>query len=110
MSWFPRPARPSTVIADLRAFAGGPQRHKLLFGFLAVLMPAIIIYGFYVDGRTGILPGKQFIYVADFSDSRTDAEIVASQKIDLKNKAIADAEKRAAYRRLADRLGIEYKK
>jgi hypothetical protein len=104
----PRPVKPTALLADIRAFLQGDQRHKLLIAVLAVIMPALIIYLFVVDARTNILPkGPQITYVSDWTDQRTDAEIVAQQKADQKAKEQADAEKRAAYQRLAKQLGID---
>ncbi|MEH3107488.1 MAG: hypothetical protein PGN09_09445 [Sphingomonas fennica] len=99
--------RPKTLVADLRGFLGGEHRHKLLVGALAICMPAIIVYGFIRDGRTNILPGRSIIYVQNWRADRTDAEIIAQQKIDQKARDAAAAEKRASYQRLAKRLGIE---
>ncbi|WP_294392038.1 hypothetical protein [uncultured Sphingomonas sp.] len=104
----PRPAKPAALMADVRAFFAGEQRHKLLIAMLAVIMPALIVYLFVLDARSGILPtGPQITYVSDWTDARTDGEIIAQQKVDQKIKDKADAEKRAAYQRLAKQLGIE---
>jgi hypothetical protein len=104
----PRPAKPSALFADVRAFLAGDQRHKLLIAILAVIMPMLIIYMFIRDGRTNIYPtGPQITYVSDWQETRTDTEIVAQQKVDQKIKDKADAERRAAYQRLAKQLGIE---
>ncbi|WP_420142218.1 hypothetical protein [Sphingomonas sp.] len=105
----PRPVKPSALIADLRGFLAGEQKHKPLVALLAVVMTGLTIYMFVLDGRTNILPkGPQITYVSDWQNDRTDAEIIAQQKIDQKIKEKADAERRAAYQRLAKRLGIEY--
>jgi hypothetical protein len=103
---FPRPSSPRAAWADLKAFIAGPQRHKLLFGFLAVLMPAIIVYGFITDARTNILPGRSIMYIQSWPADRSDAEIIAQQKIDQKKKEAADLERRRAYQRLEKQLGM----
>ena len=103
----PRPARPSALWADLRRFASGDQRHKLLIGIISLLMPALILYGFNRDARTNILPGRSITYIQSWPATRTDAEIVAQQKIDQVKREKQQAEKRAAYQRLAKQLGIE---
>jgi hypothetical protein len=106
---FPRPAKPATLFTDLRAFLASDQRHKLLIGVLAILMPMLIVYMFVRDGRTNIYPtGPQITYVSDWQNSRTDGEIVAQQKVDQKIREKADAERRASYQRLAKQLGIDY--
>jgi hypothetical protein len=103
----PRPAKPTAFLADLRAFLGGQHRFKLLFGVLAVAMPLLILYGFNRDAHTNIMPGRQITYIQDWPADRSDAEIIAQQKIDQKAREAAEAEKRAAYQRLANQLGIK---
>jgi hypothetical protein len=104
----PRPAKPATLVADIRAFLRSEQRHKPLIALLAIIMPVLIVYLFVLDARTNILPtGPQITYLSDWRNDRTDAEIVAQQKIDQKAKDKADAERRAAYQRVAKQFGIE---
>jgi len=103
----PRPSSPRAAWADLKAFLSGPQRHKLLFGLLSILMPAIIVAGFIFDARTNILPGRSITYIQSWPADRSDAEIIAQQKIDQKKKEAADRERQRSYQRLADQLGIE---
>jgi hypothetical protein len=106
---FPRPAKPATLLADIRAFLKGDQRHKVLVALAAIIMPCLLVYLFVLDGRTNIYPtGPQITYVSDWTDARTDAEIIDQQKIDQKAKEKADAERRASYQRLAKQLGIDY--
>ena len=102
----PRPSSPRTAWYDLKAFFSGPQRHKLLFGLLAILMPAIIVYGFIRDGRTNILPGRSIMYIQSWPADRSDAEIVAQQKIDQKKREAAQLERQRAYQRLEKQLGM----
>jgi hypothetical protein len=103
----PRPARPSAVIQDFRAFMAGDQRHRLLIAIISVLIPLLIIFMFLRDGRSLMPDGPDITYAEDWTDARTDAEIVAQQKIDQKAKDKAEAEKRAAFQRVAKQLGIE---
>jgi len=102
----PRPSSPRAAWADLKAFLSGPQRHKLLFGILAALMPVIIVIGFITDARTNILPGRSIMYIQSWPADRSDAEIKAQQKIDQKKKEVADLERRRAYQRLEKQLGM----
>ena len=46
-------------------------------------------------------------FLPSWPADRTDAEIVALQKVDQAKKEKRDAEKRASYQRLAKQLGIE---
>lgn len=104
---FPRPSRPRALWSDLKAFLSGQQRHKIVFGALAVMMPVIIIIGFITDARTNILPGKSVIYVESWPADRSDDVIKAQQKIDQKRRDAEALERQRAYQRLAKQLDIE---
>ena len=70
-------------------------------------MPALIIWGFYADGQTNLAPPrKSLIFAESWRADRSDAEIVARQKVDAAAKAEAELEKRRAYKRLEKRLGM----
>jgi hypothetical protein len=106
MAIFPRPSRPRVFLADLGSFLRGPGRHKILFALLSILMPMLIVAGFYVDSKTDRRKAD-IIYVQNFAPDRTDEEIrrqnIADQKIlDAKREA-----RRREYQRLADQLGIK---
>lgn len=102
----PRPSKPSALLRDLRAFLGGEHRHRLLFGFLSLLMPALLIAGFYVDSRRDP-PKPEMYFIPSWPADRSDAQIIAQQKIDQKKKDAEREAKRQEYRRLADKLGID---
>ena len=103
----PRPASPRRALADLRAVFARRGRHQLIAGTLAVVLPAIIVVGFWVDAKTNTAPPRrQIIQIESWRADRSDAEIVAQQKIDQAAKAEAALERRRAYQRLEKRLGI----
>lgn len=103
----PRPASPRRAFADLRAFFRHRSRHQLVAGGLAILLPALILVGFYLDGQTNLAPPRrQLIYADNWRADRSDAEIIAQQKIDQKAKDDAALEKQRAYQRLEKRFGI----
>jgi hypothetical protein len=106
MSWFPRPAAPRALWADQRHVAGrGDRRYKLVALAVAVGMTSLIITLFVLEARHGILPeGPQITYAADYRSDRTDAEIVASQKVDQRERAAALAEKRRQFRKVDDAM------
>lgn len=103
----PRPASPSALIADLRAFARERSRVQWAAAFVAVAMPTAIVVGFIVDGRDNTLPGEQIVYVSSWPADRSDAEIKAAQKKDQAVRDAAKAEKQRQYREIARKLGIE---
>lgn len=73
---------------------------------LAVAMPVIILVGFYYDSKTNIMPGEQIVYVKNWPASRTDAEIIALQKIDQERRDKAIAERQRQFRELERKLGM----
>jgi hypothetical protein len=103
----PRPASPRALWSDLRAFALQRSRHQMIAAFFAVVMPVVIVVGFYFDAQTNIMPGEQVIYVDNWPANRTDEEIVAQQKIDQERKDKALAERQRQYKQLEKRLGME---
>jgi len=103
----PRPASPRALWSDLRGFARERSRHQVIAAGFAVLMPMIIVVGFYFDAQTNIMPGEQIIYVENWPANRTDQEIKAQQKIDQENKEKALAERQRQFQELEKRLGME---
>ncbi|KRB82679.1 hypothetical protein ASE00_11635 [Sphingomonas sp. Root710] len=106
MAIFPRPSGPRAAWTDLKAFWRQQERHKILFALLSILMPMLIVTGFYVDSKPD-KPRETITYINSWPASRPDAEIekqnIADQKIlDAKREA-----KRREYQKLADQLGIE---
>lgn len=100
----PRPSSPAAAWRDLKAFLGQQERHKFFFAVIAVIIPGLIVLGFYVDAN--IQPEPQIIYVQSWPASRSDKQIKAEQKIDQAKRDKAAAEKRRQYQELAKRLGI----
>ena len=106
MAIFPRPSGPRAAWTDLKAFWRQQERLKILFALLSIMMPMLIVAGFYVDSKRD-KPRETITYITSFAPDRTDAEIekqnIADQKIlDAKREA-----RRQEYQRLADKLGIE---
>ena len=91
MSRFSR-YNPISGVNDLRRFLASRQRHELVFAFLSVMVTVVIIVGFYLDSGDLKKPWQREIqYVESWPSDRTDAQIIAAQKIDLKNRAIREA-------------------
>jgi hypothetical protein len=103
----PRPAGPRALWADLRAFARERSKVQLIAATLAVLMPAIIIYGFYKDAKTNILPGEQIVYAESWTANRSDAEIQAAQAERQKQREAIQAERQRQFKELGARFGVE---
>lgn len=102
----PRPASPRVLWADIRAFLRQRSRHQLIAAVAAIFMPTAIIVTFYLDARTNILPGEQIIYAESWRADRSDAEIIAQQKIDQAARERAEAERQRQFKEVERRLGL----
>jgi len=109
MSWFPRPAPPKVLWADMRAFASQRSRYQWAGLAVAITMPLLIVAGFWHDTTHGVQPGPQLIYVQSWPASRTDEQIKADQKRDQAQREAAQRERQRQFRTLdkeLERLGI----
>ena len=102
----PRPSSPRAAWTDLKAFVGGQEKHKIGLAIVAMAMPALMIFGFYLDSRTDP-PGPQVIYAQSWRADRSDAVIEKQNIADQKVLDAAREKKRLEYQKLADKLGIE---
>ena len=102
----PRPSSPRAAWADLKAFVRGREKHKIGLAIISMLMPVLIVFGFYLDSRTEP-PGPQIIYAQSWRADRSDAEIEKQNIADQKILDTAREKKRLEYQKLADKLGIE---
>ena len=107
MGFFPKPAGPKAVFADLRAFFARPSREQTIAGALAFLVTSIIVIVFFVDPTINTAPPAEVIYVEIYGPERTDAQIVADQQ---QRKAARDAAilaRQKEFQKLEKQLGIE---
>ena len=111
MSWFPRPSSPRAALRDLAGFIRHRQREHVIGAALAFLVTLIIVIEFVVDAQIGTKPPPQIVDVELYSSNRTDAEIIAAQKADMKTRAAEEAKRkeeeaknRAALKRIDDAL------
>jgi GTPase Era involved in 16S rRNA processing len=105
----PRPASPRALWADIKAFAAQRSPHQWVAAALAVAMPVALIVLFISDTRRNIAPGPQLIYVESWPASRSDAEIIAQQKIDQAKRDKAMKERQRQFKKLdesLERMGI----
>ncbi len=82
MGFFPRPSRPSDAWADLRAFLQAGGSHKLGFAALSIVIPAFFLLLFTLDTVEKEYVAPEITWVTTFDPNRSDAEIIAQQKID----------------------------
>lgn len=102
---FPRPSTPAAAWRDLKAFLSQGERHRWLIAIVSMLIPVVIVFGFYVDSH--IKPERRILYIQSWPATRTDEEIKAQQKIDQAKLDAAREKRRLEYQALADKLGIE---
>lgn len=106
MSWFPKPSSPAAAIADLRAFMRQRSREQVIGAALAVLTTTIIVIEFLVDSKINTAPPAQIVYVEQWPENRSDAEIRAEQERDEAIRQAALAERRRQFQKLENKLGM----
>jgi len=103
---------PFRALLDLRRYLGTRKKYEILILF-GSLMLCILIVGAFAAGSTVQREWRRptIIYVQSWRADRSNAEIVAQQKIDGDKKKIEDAkqkkeddERKAAFKRLNDKL------
>lgn len=103
---------PLRAFFDLRRFLGSRGKYEIVFLFAALAVSVLIIAVFVADySPKPVYRPPDIIYVQSWPSNRTDAEIIAQQKIDQAKKDKEDAERakqeaeiRAQYKRLSDQM------
>lgn len=102
---------PVRAWSDLRYFIRTRERHEWWFLLAAIAITTFLIFAFAKDSYMEKEYRPQIVYVQQWRLDRTDAEIVAQQKIDQVKKDAEQAElkkrqdeNRAAFKRLDDKL------
>ena len=110
MEFFSR-LSPIRAYRDLRAYLADRGPVELLFLVAAMGITLTLIWAFARDSAIEPTYRPNIIYVEQYRQDRTDAEIVAQQKVDAvaKAKLIAErgrraAERQAGFKRLDDKL------
>lgn len=106
MSWFPKPVGPRAAIADLRAFMSHRSREQFIGAALAILVTMIIIIEFLVDSKINTAPPPTVVEVQLYDSNRTDAQIVAQQKVDQAKRDARLKEKQRQFQKLENELGM----
>lgn len=101
----PRPSSPRALWADLKAFINAREKHQLIAAAAALVIPAILVAGFYLDARS-LGPKEQVIFVESWSADRTDAEIIARQKVEQAEEEKRRAARQETYRKLKEKVPL----
>jgi len=103
---------PLRAFYDLRRYLASRGKYEIVFLFAALAVSVLIIAMFLADySPKPVYRAPDIIYVQSWPANRTDAEIIAQQKIDQAKKDKEDAERakqeaavRAQYKRASDTL------
>lgn len=102
---------PVRAYRDLRMFLSHREPYELGFLALAMLVTGGVLYAFSKDSYAEREYRPNIVYVEQWPADRTDAQIVAQQKLDAPIKAARLAEQkkredetRASFKRLDDKL------
>ena len=108
---FLRTISPIRAYRDLRQFLATRKTYELVFLVLSIIVTWTIMFAIANNSEVKKEYRPNIVYVQQWSANRTDADIIAQQKIDgPKEKAAIeearkqDAETQAAYKRLDDKL------
>ncbi|WP_425228668.1 hypothetical protein [Sphingomonas sp.] len=103
--------QPAGAWADLRYFFGQRRPHQWGFAALAVTLTAVTIWAFWHDSQFRKVYHRDIIYVQQWRRDRTDAEVIAQQRIDgpiearqRAEREQADAARRAQFQQVKDRM------
>lgn len=104
--------RPGGAWADVRYFFGKLREpHQLLFLFLAIAITVVTLWAFYVESYAEQEYRRDIVYVQQWRLDRTDAEIIAQQKIDgieqtrrIGEMKRLEEEKRQSFKKIDDKL------
>jgi hypothetical protein len=108
MSVLPPMVNPRAAMSDFAAAMGADSKRDRLIGLaIAVLVTAIIVIIFFVDAKINTAPPPRIVYVETYAPTRTDADIIASQKKDSAEKKAFREEKMRKFQELEKKLGIE---
>ena len=110
MNFFRR-ISPIKAFADLRGYLRRRRPHEMVFLALAFALTLGMFQLFMIDTRIVRPYTRDIVYVEQWRADRTNAQIIAQQKIDLpKEKAAldaqakADAQRRLAFKHMEDQL------
>ena len=107
MPILPPTYRPGFALRDLAAFLRQRSREQVIGASLAVLVTIIILILFFVDSQINTAPPAQVIYVEQYSANRTDAEIIADQKVHQAKREAAAKKKQEQFQKLEKQLGMD---
>lgn len=110
MKYFER-IQPRGALADLRYFFGRRHPHQWGFAALSLTLTGVTLWAFWHDSQFKPVYHRDIIYVQQWRADRTDAQIIAQQRIDGPKEAALKAEEarqreenRMKFQRIKDKL------
>ncbi|MBA4747487.1 MAG: hypothetical protein H2056_02120 [Sphingopyxis sp.] len=94
--------------SDFWAYIREPRPHRWAFAGLACALAGFVLWGFSEKLIRHEAPKASVVYFENWSANRSDTEIRADWIARAKETTRRNAERRLAYQKLADSLGIEY--
>ncbi len=82
------------------------SREQRIGAALSILVTTIIVIVFFVDSQINTAPPPQIVYVESWSINRTDAEIIAEQKLDQAERDAAIKERQRQFQALENKFGM----
>lgn len=111
MAIFPRPVSPKSAFGDIWSYFRENRPHKWPLLGLSMAITWVIISAFIADANTNTMPTRnKIIYIQNWAAGRTDAAIIAQQKIDLARRETALEKKQKEMQGVADLFGIDWRK
>ena len=108
MSVLPPMVNPRAAMSDFAAAIGGDSKRDRLIGLaISILITTIILIIFFVDAKINTAPPPRAVYVELYAPTRTDADIIASQKRDSAAKKAFKEERKRQFQEIEKRLGME---
>lgn len=109
MAIFPRPVAPSSAFADLRDMFSRDRPYRWTLLGVSVALTGVLLWGFMLDSRTPPKP-REIFYVESWMSDRKDSDIIRQQIKDLAAYEAALAKKQREFQKVADSLGIDWRK
>lgn len=95
-------------LSDFWAYVREPRPHRWTSWGLALVLPAVIFYGFSENLFPYQKPKRQIIYFENWTKNRSEAQIRSDWVARAKETTRENAKLRAEYQRLADMMGVAY--
>lgn len=108
MAILPPTSTPRAALRDFLAVVRhADNRDRILAITLSVLITIIILILFLVDSKINTAPPPRIVYIQDYKTDRTDAEIIAQQQKEQRERVAAAKERQRQFQKLEKQLGIE---